>query len=103
VGFLPDGPEADECREARKPFDLESYIQKIQSSPCFICERVAGRLNGNQIIHRSDAFIIFLNKYPVLYSLSFSVRVSRIPSNPLMNRLSCSVFRVFGVSLTPRL
>lgn len=54
-------------REARKPFDLESYIQKIQSSPCFICELVAGRLNGNHIIHRSDAFIIFLNKYPVLY------------------------------------
>ena len=54
-------------REGRKPFDLDSYIQKIQSSPCFICELVVGRLNGNHIIHRSDAFIIFLNKYPVLY------------------------------------
>jgi diadenosine tetraphosphate (Ap4A) HIT family hydrolase len=51
----------------RKPFDLDSYIQEIQSSPCFICELVAGRLNGNHIIHRSNAFIIFLNKYPVLY------------------------------------
>ena len=54
-------------REGRKPFDLDSYIQKIQSSPCFICELIAGRLNGNHIIHRSDGFIIFLNKYPVLY------------------------------------
>ena len=51
----------------RKPFDLDTYIQKIQSNPCFICELVAGRLHGNHIIHRSDAFIIFLNKYPVLY------------------------------------
>lgn len=51
----------------RKPFDLGTYIQKIQSNPCFICELVAGRLHGNHIIHRSDAFIIFLNKYPVLY------------------------------------
>jgi diadenosine tetraphosphate (Ap4A) HIT family hydrolase len=28
---------------------------------------VAGRLNGNHIIQQSDDFIIFLNKYPVLY------------------------------------
>ena len=54
-------------REGRKPFDLDSYIQKIQSSPCFICELIAGRLNGNHIIHSSDGSIIFLNKYPVLY------------------------------------
>lgn len=52
---------------ARKPFDLDSYIKRIQSSPCFICEMVAGRLNGNHIIQQSDDFIIFLNKYPMLY------------------------------------
>jgi hypothetical protein len=54
-------------QKARKPFDLDSYIQTIQRSPCFICELVTGRLNGNHIIQRNDAFIIFLNKYPVLY------------------------------------
>ena len=51
----------------RKPFDLDSYVERIQNSPCFICEMVAGRLNGNHIIQQSDDFIIFLNKYPVLY------------------------------------
>ena len=28
---------------------------------------VAGRLNGNHIIQQNDEFIVFLNKYPVLY------------------------------------
>lgn len=51
----------------RKPFDLDSYIERIQSSPCFICEMIAVRLNGNHIIQQSDDSIIFLNKYPVLY------------------------------------
>src|SRR6185369_5649332 len=51
----------------RKPFDLDSYIDRIQSSPCFICEMIAGRLQGNHIIQQNDEFILFLNKYPVLY------------------------------------
>lgn len=51
----------------RKPFDLDSYMGRIQSSPCFICEMIAGRLKGNHIIQQNDQFIIFLNKYPTLY------------------------------------
>jgi diadenosine tetraphosphate (Ap4A) HIT family hydrolase len=51
----------------RKPFDLDAYIKRIQSSPCFICEMIAGRLNGNHIVQQNDEFIIFLNKYPTLY------------------------------------
>jgi len=51
----------------RKPFDLDSYIKGIQGSPCFICELVAGRLGGNHIVYQNDDFIVFLNKYPVLY------------------------------------
>jgi diadenosine tetraphosphate (Ap4A) HIT family hydrolase len=51
----------------RKPFDLVSYIEKIQNSPCFICEMVAGNLNGNHIIQQTDESVSFLNKYPVLY------------------------------------
>jgi len=51
----------------RKFFDLDSYIEKIQNSPCFICEMVAGRLEGNHVIYQDDAFIAFLNKHPVLY------------------------------------
>jgi diadenosine tetraphosphate (Ap4A) HIT family hydrolase len=51
----------------RKSFDLDSYIEKIQNSPCFICEMVAGNLNGNHIIAQNDEVVIFLNKYPVLH------------------------------------
>ena len=53
--------------KARKSFDLDSYIEEIQHSPCFICEMVAGNLNGNHIIDQNDEVVIFLNKYPVLY------------------------------------
>ena len=52
---------------ARKPFDLDSYIERIQTGPCFICEMIDGKLNGNHIIQRTDEFISFLNKYPTLY------------------------------------
>ena len=51
----------------RKRFDLDAYIDRIQSSPCFICEMIAGRLHGNHIIQQNDEFILFLNKYPVIY------------------------------------
>ena len=51
----------------RKSFDLDSYIERIQNNPCFICEMISGRLNGNHIIHQDNTCIIFLNKYPVLY------------------------------------
>lgn len=51
----------------RKPFDLDSYIQTIQNSRCFICEMVTGNLNGNHLILQNDEVVIFLNKYPVLY------------------------------------
>jgi diadenosine tetraphosphate (Ap4A) HIT family hydrolase len=51
----------------RKPFDFDSYMERIQTTPCFICEMIAGRLHGNHIIEQNDEVVIFLNKYPVLY------------------------------------
>lgn len=51
----------------RVPFDLDGYIERIQNSPCFICEMVAGRLAGNHLIYQDTDCIVFLNKYPVLY------------------------------------
>lgn len=53
--------------KGHKAFDLDSYIQHIRNSPCFICEMTAGRLDGNHIIYQNDEFIVFLNKYPTLY------------------------------------
>lgn len=51
----------------RKTFDLDAYIEQIQSRPCFICEMIVGRLQGNHVIFQNDVFIAFLNKYPTLY------------------------------------
>ena len=51
----------------RKTFDLDSYIEHIQNSPCFICELTVGRLNGNHVIYQNEQWIAFLNKYPMLY------------------------------------
>ncbi|HSF79771.1 MAG TPA: GNAT family N-acetyltransferase [Anaerolineales bacterium] len=53
--------------DQRKPFDMEAYIQRMQARPCFICEIVAGRLDGNYVIYQDEVFIAFLNKYPTLY------------------------------------
>jgi len=51
----------------RTSFDLDAYIERIQKNPCFICEMIAGRLDGNHVIHQDDEYIAFLNKYPTLY------------------------------------
>lgn len=51
----------------RKPFDVDAYINRIQNHPCFICEIIAGRRDGNHIIYQDDLFVAFLNKYPPIY------------------------------------
>ena len=54
----------------RQPFDMESYVQRVQTGPCFICEIVARNPDPqyrNHIIYEDDMAIVFLNKYPVLY------------------------------------
>lgn len=60
----------------RKTFDVDAYIHQIQNRPCFICEMLAGRLNGNQIIYQNDRFIAFLNKYPTLYGYTLVAPVA---------------------------
>ena len=61
-----------------KPFDLDGYVQRIQSSPCFICEMVAGRLNDNHLIYRDELAIAFLNKYPMLYGYALVAPVAHL-------------------------
>jgi diadenosine tetraphosphate (Ap4A) HIT family hydrolase len=51
----------------RKSFDEDAYLERIQNGPCFICEMIAGRLQGNHVISQNQEFIAFLNKYPTLY------------------------------------
>src|SRR5690348_14534148 len=38
----------------RKPFDVNTYTHRIQNGPCFICEMVHGRVDGNHIIYQDD-------------------------------------------------
>ena len=54
----------------RQPIDMESYIRRAQTGPCFICEIVRRNPDPqyrNHIIYEDDTAIVFLNKYPVLY------------------------------------
>ena len=51
----------------RIPFDSQTYEKRIQTGPCFICEIVAGKTNGNHVVYEDDRAIVFLNKYPTLY------------------------------------
>ena len=50
----------------RTPFDVQSYMERVQIGPCFICEMVAG-CKPHHIIYEDDRSVVFLNKYPTLY------------------------------------
>lgn len=52
----------------RKSFNVEAYINTIQTTPCFICQLIADNSqNDHHIIYENEDAIVFLNKYPVLY------------------------------------
>jgi diadenosine tetraphosphate (Ap4A) HIT family hydrolase len=51
----------------RRPFDLESYVERITQGPCFICRLVAGDPEyRHHVVYEDDGAIVFLNKYPTL-------------------------------------
>ena len=48
--------------------DIDSYIERITSGPCFICEILAGNPDyQHHIVYQDETAIVFLNKYPLLY------------------------------------
>jgi ATP adenylyltransferase len=53
----------------REPLDIEGYVRRSQSGPCFICEIAAHepRYYDHHMIYEDDAALVFLNKYPTLY------------------------------------
>lgn len=52
----------------RQPMDMEAYVHRVRSGPCFICEIVAGNPEyRHHVVYEDDAAIAFLNKYPTLY------------------------------------
>lgn len=52
----------------KKPFDFKTYVEEIQTRPCFICEIIKGNPEyRHHVIYEDDIAIAFLNKYPPLY------------------------------------
>jgi diadenosine tetraphosphate (Ap4A) HIT family hydrolase len=49
----------------RVPLDVEAYVARAQTGPCFICELVAGA-RPHPTVYRDDFAIAFLNRYPTL-------------------------------------
>jgi ATP adenylyltransferase len=48
--------------------DIDSYIERITSGLCFICEMLAGNPDyRHHIIYEDEIAVVFLNKYPILY------------------------------------
>ncbi|MFB8282812.1 HIT family protein [Nocardia colli] len=52
----------------RIPFDVEAYVQRVRSSPCFICEVAAspGSDGWHEVVAETENDIAFLCKYPTL-------------------------------------
>jgi diadenosine tetraphosphate (Ap4A) HIT family hydrolase len=52
---------------ARRPFDLDAYVDRIRSRPCFICAMLAGDpAFAHHVVYEDEFAIAFLNKYPTL-------------------------------------
>lgn len=52
---------------AKQPFDLEAYVERIQTGPCFVCAIVAGDpTHAHHVIYEDDFAIAFLNRHPTL-------------------------------------
>ena len=52
----------------RIPFDVDDYVRRTQSRPCFICAIMAGTHDSelNQIVAEDDDHLAFLTRYPTL-------------------------------------
>jgi histidine triad (HIT) family protein len=51
----------------RRPFDIQSYSDRVRSGPCFICELVRGNPDyAHVMVFEDQDSIVFLNKYPTL-------------------------------------
>ncbi|MGH3145335.1 MAG: HIT family protein [Rubrobacter sp.] len=48
--------------------DLDSYVRRTRSGPCFVCRVVEGDPDFfHHVVYEDDATIAFLSKYPTLY------------------------------------
>lgn len=53
--------------EKRVPFDLDAYVARTRTGPCFVCRIVRGEHDlPTHVVHRDDAHIAFLPNFQVL-------------------------------------
>lgn len=51
----------------RQRFDVDSYLARVRTRPCFICGLVAGDPDvAHHVVFEDDFAIAFLNRYPTL-------------------------------------
>ncbi|BDP41395.1 hypothetical protein DAETH_13640 [Deinococcus aetherius] len=49
----------------RRPFDLESYVRRTRTGPCFICEFLKGNPNHHHhMLYEDDLAVVFLARAP---------------------------------------
>ncbi|TQM33182.1 HIT domain-containing protein [Nocardia bhagyanarayanae] len=53
----------------RISFDVDAYVQRVRSSPCFVCAIVAGEHDSDleQVIAEDEENFAFLSRYPTLF------------------------------------
>jgi diadenosine tetraphosphate (Ap4A) HIT family hydrolase len=49
----------------RKPFDVESYVARVKTGPCFICQIVKGERDDHLVVFRDDVCLAFLATSPI--------------------------------------
>jgi len=53
--------------ESRMPFDLESYVERVRTGPCFVCGIGDGSAHQPEhVVYRDERHIAFLARFPVL-------------------------------------
>lgn len=50
----------------RIPYDVDDYVRRVRSSPCFICAMVAGEHNPEYIVTQDDENFVFVPLHPTL-------------------------------------
>jgi diadenosine tetraphosphate (Ap4A) HIT family hydrolase len=54
--------------DSRQPFNMDAYVERSRSGPCFVCAVLAGNPRyQHHIMYEDDTAVAFLNKYPTLY------------------------------------
>jgi ATP adenylyltransferase len=55
-------------KDVKETVDIDDYVKRITSGPCFICEMLAGNADyRHHIVYEDETAVVFLNKYPILY------------------------------------